>query len=261
MPDDITMEQPDLDLETGETGETPEPREPIKVAGLTEDEVKAKLERLSEVETKSAQQQAYLERMAANEKWQQIQREEAEALAREQAEIEHYQTKLQRINELVEQARATPGPAGERKMVQAIKLQRELQTEPVKQEVQQLMQFIPQMVQQQVLEMLKPNLLGQFVQTSVGDDVQGIGTKTAQFRNLMASGQVDDNTLAEFVKDIVTTARGAKQQQAAGNVHPIRGGMGMEGIDDARSASDEGDFDKALRARRARQAKQYGLRG
>lgn len=251
MADETMLDQPGLDLDTGDdAGAQPESREPIKVAGLTEEEVKAKLDRLSEIEAKSAQQQAYLERMAANEKWQQIQREEAEALAREQAEIESYQIKLQRINELVEQARATPGPAGERKMVQAIKLQRELQTEPVKQEVQQVLQAIPQMVQQQVLEMLKPNLLGQFVQTSVGEDVQGIGQKTAQFRSLLAGGQVDDNSLAEFVKDIVTMTRGAKQSQAGDNVRPIRPGMGLEGINDGRvsdSPYDRKELDKVAK--------------
>lgn len=256
MPDPIEEGgQAALDLETeGDSGEQSEqieqqrPAEPVKIMGRTE----AEWQKLEE------QRIAYEQRLRqvdADEEYQRIQQARAEQIAREQAEVAAYEQKRRAIAAEAQKAE-TLAQSGrhqeaELAMLKAMKLQRELEAEPAQKAVQTLLSQIPTIVQQQVMEMLKPNLLGQYIESEAGTVAPGVGQKVAEFRNLLMSGKAGDNELAQFVKDIV----GLKGKATTGNQPRLRampGGLGLEDVNDNRDISEDADFEKALAARRKR---------
>lgn len=224
----------DSELEEG-SGTQSEAREAVRVAGLTEDEVKAKLQKLEELSARTTQYETQLQRIQADEEYQRLLQERAQVEAQQNAAIADYQAKIEEVESLKalasQQAAAGDKASAQSTWNKAVKKQHALENSMVEQKLAPILDNLPQYIEARVLEMLKPNLLGQYLQSSVGDDVPGIGQMTAQFRSLLSSGRVDDNALAEFVKNIVTTVKGSRKPDNV--VQFGNRGLGMESVNDA----------------------------
>lgn len=230
------------------SGDEPEVREPQPVVDW-ESIAKQREEDLRKAQAEAEEGRQFRRYVEADQNWQRQEQEKHEETLREQAEVEEYQANLQKINELVSKANKNPGPLGDKYMTAAIKLQRDMTRTEARRELQALVEHLPNLVTSQVMEMVAPNLVGNFIDQQVG--VTGVGKAAAALRNKIRSGNYTDQDLADYTAEIAKAVRG--QGPAKPNLRAVPGGMGMENADDADATfTSDQDFEKALAARRKR---------